>query len=77
MSNRQFAERLNAELDEIELPQPFEERVDALAKLLHVPRFKAQSMLSGTPPSEQSLLDLLAQELEVSADWLLGKQNKK
>ena len=76
MNKKQFSERLNKELDEIGVPQHNAERVEALAKLIHVPRFKAESILSGTNP-ELPVLELLADELEVSVDWLLGKSDER
>ncbi|AHE67952.1 hypothetical protein [Legionella oakridgensis] len=77
MSNKQFSERLNKELDEIGVPQRSHERVEILAKLIKVPRFKAEALLNGNANLEAPLLDLLAEELEVSTDWLLGKSDKK
>lgn len=77
MSNKQFSERLNKELDEIGVPQRADERVDIFSKLIKVPRFKAEALLNGSTPPEAPLLDLLAEELEVSADWLLGKTDKR
>jgi hypothetical protein len=77
MSNKQFSERLNKELDEIGVPQRNDERVEVFAKLIKVPRFKAEALLNGNTNPELPLLELLAEELEVSADWLLGKTDKR
>ncbi len=77
MSNKQFAERLNKELDDIGVPQRNDERVEVFAKLIKVPRFKAESILNGNSHIEAPLIQLLADELEVSADWLLGKSDKR
>lgn len=77
MSNRQFSERLNKELDDIGVPERSEERVEVFAKLLRVPRFKAEAILNGNTTPDMPLLEMLAEELEVSADWLLGKSDKK
>lgn len=77
MSHKQFSERLNNELDAIGLPTNHEERVEAFAKLIDVPRFKAQSILSGTTLPEAPLLITLANELEVDSDWLLGKKSDR
>jgi len=77
MSNKQFSERLNNELDDIGVPQRSDERVEVFAKLIKVPRFKAEAILNGNTTIEAPLLDLLADELEVSADWLLGKSDKR
>ncbi len=77
MSNRQFSERLNKELDDIGVPQRSDERVEVFAKLIKVPRFKAEAILNGHTIIEPPLLELLAEELEVNAEWLLGKSDKR
>ncbi|WP_133128911.1 hypothetical protein [Legionella nagasakiensis] len=77
MSNKQFSERLNKELDDIGVPQENHERVEVFAKLIKIPRFKAEAILNGNINLEAPLLNLLAEELEVSADWLLGRSDKK
>ncbi|WP_133130728.1 hypothetical protein [Legionella yabuuchiae] len=77
MGNRQFSERLNKELDEIGVPQNREERVEVFAKLLKVPKFKAEAILNGNTNLSEPLLDVLSDELEVSSEWLLGKSDKK
>lgn len=77
MSNKQFAERLNKELDEIGVPERSDERVEIFAKLIKVPRYKAEAILNGSTTLEAPLLDLLAEELEVNAEWLLGKSDKR
>lgn len=77
MGNRQFSERLNKELDEIGVPQNTDERVGVFAKLLKVPRFKAEAILNGNASLSDPLIETLANELEVNAEWLLGKSDKK
>jgi len=77
MSNKGFAERLNKELDEIGVPERCEERVEILAKLIKVPKFKAEAILNGNTSVEPPLLKLLADELEVNIDWLLGNSDKR
>ncbi|MCX7118163.1 MAG: hypothetical protein NTW94_09750 [Legionellales bacterium] len=77
MSNKQFSERLNKELDEIGVPERCEERIEIFAKLLKVPRFKAESLLNGNTNPEAPLLKVLADELEVNAEWLLGKSDER
>lgn len=76
MNKREFSERLNHELDEIGVPERNDERIAVFAKLLKVPQFKAEAILNGHSP-ETPLLELLAGELEVSVDWLLGKTEKR
>ena len=77
MSNKQFSERLNKELDDIGVPQRNNERVEVFAKLIKIPRFKAEAILNGQTQPEAPLLDILAIELEVNPDWLLGKSDKR
>lgn len=77
MSNKQFSERLNKELDDMGVPQRNDERIEVFAKLIKVPRFKAESLLNGNTNPEAPLLDLLAEELDVNADWLLGKSDQR
>lgn len=77
MTNRRFSERLNRELDAIGMPQHTTERVKALAKLAKLPRFKAQTLLNGSVNPDELILKLLAEELEVDQDWLIGKTDKK
>ncbi|STX28124.1 Uncharacterised protein [Legionella beliardensis] len=77
MANKQFADRLNKELDNIGVPLLNNERVEVFAKLLKVPKFKAEAFLNGAAIPDSNLLAILADELEVSADWLLGKSEQK
>ncbi len=77
MANRQFCERLNKELDDIGLPQNSMERVDALAKLLKIPRFQAELLLNGNKKPTDPLISALADELEVQAEWLVGTKVQK
>jgi hypothetical protein len=77
MSNKQFAEKLNKELDSMGVPTITEERVEAFSKLLKVPKFKAEAFLNGVYMPDEDLLETLAHELEVNPDWLLGKSESK
>jgi len=77
MHNKQFSERLHQELDEIGVPQRTNERIEVFSKLIKIPKFKAEAILNGNISVEPPLLALLAEELEVSADWLLGKSDKR
>ena len=73
MLNKRFSERLNKELDNIGVPESHEERIEILSKLIKIPKFKAEALLDGALPPDTTLLNTLAQEFEVSADWLIGK----
>jgi hypothetical protein len=77
MSNRAFSERLNSGLDEIGVPEHNDERIEILAKLIKVPRFKAEALLSGNLGPEPPLLKIIANELEVNEDWLMGKSERR
>lgn len=73
MANRGFAQRLNQELDNIGLPERNQDRIEAFAKLIKAPRFKAESILHGEQMPNTETLQLIATELEVSIDWLIGQ----
>ncbi len=77
MVNKQFSERLHKELDEIGVPQRSDERVEIFAKLIKVPRYKAEAILNGNLTLDAPLVSLLAEEFEVNVDWLLGKSDKR
>lgn len=77
MPNKRFSERLNKELDSIGVPEATPERIEALSKLIKIPRFKAEALLNGNTGPDEALLQILAEELEVNADWLLGKSDSK
>ena len=77
MSNKQFAERLNKELDDMGMPQRSNERVEIFSKLIKIPRFKAEAILNGSTHSDSALLERLAKELEVNPQWLLGHSDKR
>lgn len=77
MPNKLFAERLNHELSEIGVPESNSERVEAFAKLLKIPKFKAATYLNGQTLPDEEKLSHLADELEVSVDWLIGKSEDK
>jgi hypothetical protein len=77
MPNKLFSERLNRELDNIGVPPRNEERVEAFAKLIKLPKFKAEAFLNGAVLPDNQLLALIAEELEVNADWLVGKSEQK
>lgn len=76
MSTRVFAERLNQGLDEIGVPTLLSERIDVFAKLIDVPRFKAEAILNGRFVIDDDLLQRISKELEVSPDWLKGEDHE-
>lgn len=74
MAHKLFAERLNKALDNIDVPEQREERIDALCKLLKIHRFQAESFIDGIIIPNEMLLTKMAQELEVTSEWLLGEE---
>ncbi|KTC68800.1 hypothetical protein Lbir_2333 [Legionella birminghamensis] len=76
MSNRGLSERLNKELDAIGVPDLMSDRIQAFAKMLKLPRFKAEAVLNGMMV-DAGTMQTIASELEVSVDWLLGKKKNK
>lgn len=77
MPHKQFAERLNRELDNIGVPMQGDERIDAFAKLVKIPKFKAQAILNGISMPNQELLEIIASELELNPEWLTGVSDNK
>lgn len=77
MPNKQFSERLNKELDAIGVPPRSDERIEVFSKLIKIPKFKAEAFLNGITVPDPKLLDLIAEELEVNADWLVGKSEQR
>lgn len=75
MSNKAFAERLNKALDEIGAPKRTDERVDVFSILIKVPKFKADAILNGTMPLDAHLIEVLTKELEVTENWLMGRES--
>ena len=73
MSNKRFAERLNKALDDIGAPEHTDERIEVFAKLIKIPKFKAEAMLNGIIIPDAALLEVLANEFEVTPKWLLGQ----
>ena len=73
MANKIFSQRLNQELDNIGLPERNQDRIEAFAKLIKAPRFKAESILQGEQIPNTETLQLIASELEVSVAWLIGQ----
>ncbi|WED43596.1 hypothetical protein [Legionella cardiaca] len=77
MPNKPFAERLNKELDSMGLPLKSDERVEAFARLIKAPKYKAEAFLNGITLPDAKLLSIIGEELEVNPDWLIGKSEQK
>lgn len=76
MTNKVFSERLNHELNEMGMPERMEERIEVFSKLFKTPRFKSEAILNGEILPDNELLEKVAEELEVSVDWLLGREQE-
>ena len=76
MSNKKLTERLNNELDELGVPSLMAERVQVCAKLFNLPKFKVEALLHGVIAVDTHCLQMIAEELEVSMDWLFGTKEK-
>ncbi|WP_131793596.1 hypothetical protein [Legionella brunensis] len=76
MSNKKLSERLNNELDAMGVPGLMMERVQVCSKLFKLPKFKAEAILNGMIIDSNSM-QKIADELEVSVDWLLGATRDK
>lgn len=72
-SAKHFAEHLNKTLDDLGMPANTRERASILSKMLHIPKQQAWSLVEGQVLPDDDLLQIMATELEVSADWLIGK----
>ncbi|HHT0593355.1 TPA: hypothetical protein ACTXXA_002268 [Legionella anisa] len=76
MSNKKLTERLNQELDELGVPALMTERVQVCSKLFQLPKFKIEALLYGVALDSNSM-QRIANELEVSMDWLFGDEKSK
>ncbi|KTC90573.1 hypothetical protein OQJ18_01005 [Fluoribacter dumoffii] len=75
MSNKKLTERLNYELDELGVPALMTERVQACSKMFQLPKFKIEALLHGVA-LDSPTMQKIADELEVSTDWLFGAQER-
>lgn len=70
---KEFANKVNHCLDEMDAPKLEKKRVDILSDLLDMSKFEAQSLLSGRIMPHDELIDKIAAEFDVDRDWLAGK----
>lgn len=76
MSNKKLTERLNNELDALGVPSLMTERIQVCSKLFNLPKFKTEALLNGIITIDSSYLKKIADELDVSMDWLFGSKEK-
>lgn len=74
MNKSIFVERVHRALDNIEMSFDSHERAVEFSKLFQVPLSTSRAILSGSVSPSEEMLDRLAEELEVSKDWLLGRK---
>ena len=72
---RNFTQRLNKVLDDLDVPSPIRDRAVILSKMLNIPKQQAWAILEGKQSPDESLLQLIATELEVDPAWLVGDKN--
>ncbi|KTC87558.1 MULTISPECIES: hypothetical protein [Legionella] len=77
MPNKQFADRLNKELDSIGVPPRRDERIEVFSKLVKIPKFKAEAFINGITLPDQTLLIRIAEEFEVNPEWLVGRSEHR
>ncbi|CEG55539.1 hypothetical protein [Legionella fallonii] len=76
MSNKKLTERLNYELDALGVPALMTERVHVCSKLFKLPPFQIEALLNGVVACDSNSMQKIADELEVSREWLLGNDTK-
>ena len=72
-SAKEFANRLNKSLDELDVPATSRERTSILSKMLQITKQQAWSLLEGHQVPDKELLQQIANELEVDTCWLVGE----
>lgn len=74
---RQFADKLNHCLDDMDAPKGDRERAGILSKLIGIPRHISHSLLQGHKMPEDELIERLAIEFDVETQYLCGRKIKK
>jgi len=75
MSNKKLSERLNNELDNMDVPALMVERIQICSKMFKLPPFKIEALLNGIVIFDTKAMQKIADELDVSRDWLLGNDD--
>lgn len=73
MNRKDFSIKLNEELDSMGFPMEDRERIHALSKVLKIKPFQAASILHGDCLPNLEVLNKIAIELEINAQWLFDK----
>jgi hypothetical protein len=75
---KRFAEQLNKNLDDLDMPIPIRERAGLLSKMLDIPKQLAWNLLEGNVIPDENLLQRIATELEIESSMLFEpEENKK
>ena len=77
MNSKLFAQRFNRELALLGFPEDLNEKIKAITKVFSVNRHIANGLIFGHFLPQADLLENIAAELEVCADWLSGATDKK
>ena len=77
MSAKEFVERINHCLDEAGAPLPMRERAILLSKILDISKQQAWLFLEGQQMPDRTSLEHLANEFEVTPQWLGGEGHKE
>lgn len=77
MNSKLFAQRFNRELALLGFPEDLNEKIKAIVKVFEVNRHIANGLIFGHFLPSPELLDKIASELEVCAQWLSGATDKK
>jgi lipopolysaccharide export system protein LptA len=72
-----FQERLNKELSAFGFPLDKEERIRMFSEIFKLSKHTSASIIYGSIIPEKKMVKIVASELSVSEDWLLGLSNKK
>ncbi len=76
-NSKLFAEKLNAKLDDLEMPADFRERIHILAKMLHISPERARFWLNGYQLPNKNEMDLLEHELGIDTHWLHDQSHQQ
>lgn len=68
---KKIAEKINATLDELNLPVNTKERAALLSKMIDIPKPDAWALLMGQVIPNDEIIQKIVTELEIERSWLL------
>lgn len=77
MSCSIFQKRLHKELTAFAFPLEKEERIECFSKIFNLSKHTSESIMYGSIIPDLKTIKMIAVELSVSEQWLLGTSNKK